>query len=223
MTLHIYHLVDTYGYWLIALGAFFEGDTFLIAGGVAAEKHLLNALYLIVIAIFLSMLHDGILFYLGRFTGAKLIKKYPKIEKKMEKPFSYIDKYGVWVILILRFAYGFRTLIPIAIGMGKISGKKFFIYDFLGGVLWSLTFILGGALFGKAMALVIREFEWFGDFENLTIVLVLLIFLFMLCGAIYHWIRRIKIKKRLHQLASKISDIAHFEEGSKPSSEDRSE
>ena len=204
MTFHIYHLVDTYGYWLIALGAFFEGDTFLIAGGVAAERHLLNAFYLIIISIFLSMFHDGLLFYLGRFMGVRLLKKYPKVDQKMTKVFHYIDKYGIWVILVLRFAYGLRTLIPLAVGMGKISDKKFFFYDFLGGVLWSLSFILGGALFGKAMTVVVRKFQWFGDFENLTVVIVLLILLFMLLGGIYHWMQRIKLKKKFRDLAVKI-------------------
>jgi membrane protein DedA with SNARE-associated domain len=208
--IHIYQLVDAYGYWLVALGAFFEGDTFLVAGGVAAQKHLLNMLYLVIISIFLSMFHDGLLFYVGRTMGLRILKKYPKIEQKMTKVFENIDKYGILVILILRFAYGFRTLIPIAIGMGKISDKKFFFYDFLGGIIWSLSFILGGVLFGKAMNVFIRKFQIFGDLENLTILIVVVIVLIAFLVGIYHWIKKIKIKQRLQKLALIKLEIEEF-------------
>jgi membrane protein DedA with SNARE-associated domain len=212
---HIYHLVDTYGYWLVALGAFFEGDTFLVAGGLAAQQHLLNMLYLVIISIFLSMLHDGLLFYLGRIMGVRILKKYPKIEEKMKKVFENIDKYGIFVILILRFAYGFRTLIPIAIGMGKISDKKFFFYDFLGGVIWSLVFILGGVLFGKAMNVFIQKFQFFGDLENLTVLIVVVIVLLAFLVGIYHWVKKIKIKQKLQKLALIKREIEEFKKNKK--------
>ncbi len=194
MAIHLYHLVNTYGYWFMVLGAFLETDTLLIAGGFAANQHLLNVGYLIIIAIGFSMLHDCILFYIGRGIGIKLLNKYPGLEQKMHKASEYIDRYGLWVILILRFAYGLRTLIPIALGMSKISDKKFLFYDFIGGILWSIFFIFGGALFGKAMAVLIPKFQWFGDFDNITIVIALIVFLGMFAGGIYHWIRRIKMK-----------------------------
>ena len=204
---YFYHLIDIYGYWLVACGALVEGDTFLIAGGVAAQKHLLNGLNLIVISIFLSMVHDGLLFYVGRFMGIRLLKKYPKIESKMAKALKYIDKYGVLAILILRFAYGLRTLIPLAIGMGKISAKKFFFYDFLGGVIWSVSFILGGVLFGKALTMFMRKFEFllqfFSDIDNLSILIVAVSVLIVIFIGVYQGIKRVKINQKIKDLTLK--------------------
>jgi len=166
--------VYTYGYWLISLGAFIEGDTFLVAGGLAAQKNLLNVFYLVFLSIVFSMLHDLILFYIGRIGGRKMLKKMPKIEQRIHTLLEKINQYGVWIILVLRFAYGFRTLIPIALGMSEISQKKFWFYDFIGGVIWSFAFIVGGFVFGKALDHFLAKLAVFGELEKWTIAVVVI-------------------------------------------------
>ena len=159
MSPHMQELISQYGYWLMLVGALIEGEMFLIAGGIAAHHGLFNIPSLIILAIIGSLIHDHAFFYLGRFTKVEALiyriskkpSSYKKFKRRVTKGLNLLDQYGVILIISFRFMYGLRTIIPIIIGLSKISKIKFFILDLIGATLWSCTFIFGGYYFGHAM------------------------------------------------------------------------
>lgn len=155
----VFALIKQYGYWLMAFGAIIEGETFLVAGGVAAHAGFFHLSGLIALALLGSTFHDCTLFFAGRFFGKALIKRKPQMYAKVHGILHLFDKYGVLIIIALRFAYGFRTIIPSVLGMSPISAKKFIFYDIIGGIIWSCTFILGGYIFGAAIDKFLNDFE----------------------------------------------------------------
>lgn len=155
----IYQLIQQYGYWLMAFGAIIEGETFLVAGGVAANAGLFHLWGLIALALVGSTFHDCTLFFVGRFFGKAIVKRKPQLFAKTEGILKLFEKYGVLIIIALRFAYGLRTVIPTVLGMSQISAKKFIFYDIIGGILWSCTFIMGGYIFGAAINKFLEDFE----------------------------------------------------------------
>ncbi len=174
MSADLHQLIATYGYWLMAFGALIEGETFLIAGGIAAQQGMLHLPGLILLALVGSTIHDVAFFALGRYGGKKILDRKPHFKAKTEGILKLFDRYGVWLIILLRFAYGLRTMIPTVLGMSPISTKKFIFFDILGGIIWSCCFILGGYYIGKGFTLFWHQFNHIEHWlwRGLTIALV---------------------------------------------------
>lgn len=192
MTPELDALLTHYGYWLMAFGAIIEGETFLIAGGIAAHKGYFHLEGLILLAVVGSTLHDLFFFIIGRLGGHALVKRKPQLYARSENVLRYFDRYGVWLIIGLRFAYGLRTIIPAVLGMTTLSTKKFLFFDLIGGILWSCAFILGGYFFGVVLDQFIQSFEDYAAWVFFTVLgASLLVVLFL----VYFLWRRSRMKK----------------------------
>ncbi|MCX7122524.1 MAG: DedA family protein [Gammaproteobacteria bacterium] len=192
MTPEIEHLLTVYGYWLMAFGALIEGETFLIAGGIAAHKGYFHLYGLIALALFGSTIHDCFFFFLGRFWGDRFIKKKPQLYEKAERVLDLFEKYGVWLIIGLRFAYGLRTLIPTVFGISHIGTGKFIFFDIIGGILWSCTFILGGYFFGAVLDRLMTDFDRYSAYFFYGILVAAIVAAF---GGLIYWRYRVHQKK----------------------------
>ena len=170
------HLVQQYGYNLMLVGALIEGETFLIAGGIAAQQGLLHLPGLILLAFIGSFIHDVACFLIGRYAGKWILKKYPKIKSKMHFVFKLSGKYGAGLIVVSRFAYGFRIVIPIILGMSRVKTTTFLFFNAIGGILWSMTFIFGGYYIGKALLQFIDN-SWLSNPFSWLLILILIIIL----------------------------------------------
>ena len=74
-----------------------------------------------------------------------------------------MKKYGSWIILIQKFIYGIKTLIPIAIGLTKYDFKKFAILNVVSAGVWALVVGLGSYYSGKSLmglAEIISQKPW---------------------------------------------------------------
>jgi len=185
---HILELLHIYGYWLMAFGALIEGETFLLVGGIAASQGLLHLPGLILLAVIGSTFHDHVFYALGYFGGRKAVHKFKSLEAKSEKVLKMVDQYGIGLILILRFLYGFRTIIPVMIGISPISYLKFLIFDVIGGIIWATFFIMGGYFFGKAMEELYHRIEYYEDW--LWSFLVLAVILIISVGLVWFFVRK---------------------------------
>lgn len=195
MTAEYQHLIHVYGYWLMAFGAIIEGETFLLAGGIAASQGLLHLPGLILLALVGSTLHDHFFYLIGYFGGKPLLRRFKSLEQKSHQGLILVDRYGIGLILALRFLYGFRTVLPVILGMSPIRYYKFLLFDVVGGVLWSAFFIIGGYYFGKALERIIHKLEYY-EAQAWMIALGGLIFLVVL-GFIIFGVRRYILKKRV--------------------------
>lgn len=181
----IHHLVNTYGYWLMAFGAIIEGETFLLAGGIAISHGWLGLSGCILLAVIGSTFHDCFFFLIGRYGGDWLFKRKPLLQQKADSVIKLFDKYGVWLIVFMRFAYGLRTIIPAAIGMSHITKRKFLVYDVLGGIIWSSCFILGGLFLGNVLTRLLHRL---GHVEHIIFRIVIVLIVLALAISFGTWI-----------------------------------
>ncbi|MGD0663409.1 MAG: DedA family protein, partial [Syntrophorhabdales bacterium] len=73
-----------------------------------------------------------------------------------------LDRYRTLLVIGFRFAYGFRTVTPFAIGLSNIRTSRFLVLNTIGALGWSVGVALIGYLFGaaaEAAAIDVRKYE----------------------------------------------------------------
>lgn len=143
------YLLATYGYLAIFIGCLLEGETILILGGMAAHQHLLKLLPVIGYASLAGMLGDQILFWTGRYFGARLLPRLHKQQATIDRVTQLINQHPATSIFSVRFLYGMRLVGPMVIGACKVSPLKFSCINLLGAVTWATLFASGGYWAGE--------------------------------------------------------------------------
>lgn len=174
-------LVQNYGYAIVFVGTFLEGETIVALAGFAAYGGYLKLGYIIPVAIVGALLGDQTFFYFGRYKGRKFLSHRPRLEAKVAKVHLLLERYHGWIIFGSRFMYGFRALIPIALGVSRVSGIKFFLLNFLGAVVWGIFFTFGGYAFGGAIEHFLGNVK---KFEG--VIVIVAVTLFVVTQVIFH-------------------------------------
>jgi membrane-associated protein len=130
------------------------GDSLLFAvGAVAAHPGSpLNIGILAVLLVVAAVLGDAVNYSIGYFVGPKVFsreKSWLLNKKHLTRAQKFYDDYGGVTIVIARFIPIVRTFAPFVAGIGKMSYRRFAVYNVAGGAAWILIFLLGGWLFGN--------------------------------------------------------------------------
>ena len=160
-------LIENYGYIVVILGTFLEGETILVLAGIAAKLGYLQ-LYGVVLAAFVgSLTGDQIYFFVGRRHGSAFLARRPNWQIKAAKIHALLERHHIAVVLGFRFMYGLRTVAPFVIGMSRIPTIRFLILNMIGAMLWAM--VVGGLsfLFGHGLEMILGkikryELELFG-------------------------------------------------------------
>ena len=130
------------------------GDSLLFAvGAVAAHPGSpLNIGVLAVLLVVAAVLGDAVNYSIGYFVGPRVFsrdKSWLLNKKHLERAQKFYDDYGGATIVLARFIPIVRTFAPFVAGIGKMSYRRFAVYNVAGGAAWILIFLLGGWLFGN--------------------------------------------------------------------------
>lgn len=133
---------------------FLPGDSMLFAiGAVAAIDGSPLSVWLLISLLFVAaVLGDGVNYHIGRYLGPKVFKyedSWLLNKKHLVKTQRYYDKRGAITIVIARFMPIIRTFAPFVAGIGAMRYAKFLLYNVVGGLVWVVSFILLGYLFGN--------------------------------------------------------------------------
>jgi membrane protein DedA with SNARE-associated domain len=116
---------------------------------------------------------------IGFFLGLPFLTKFgPKIgitRSKLIKARYSFRRFGPPLILVSYFFPGFMHLIAYVAGINKYSFRKFMLYAYSGGILWSILFISLGKILGKDI-LKIHRFHnelYFIGFVLAVVVLII--------------------------------------------------
>ena len=93
-----------------------EGETITLLGGVAAHQGLLK-FWLVVISVALGgMIGDQLLYLLGRRFGGRILRRFARQKKRIQKAQRMIQRRPYLFVIGTRFMYGFRVIGPLLIG-----------------------------------------------------------------------------------------------------------
>lgn len=132
---------------------FLPGDSLLFAVGALIAKGGTGLdIYIMGILLIVAAITGNTLNYaLGHYFGPKVFKPANRV-LKLEyyvKTQDYFDKKGGNMLIISRFMPIFRTLAPFVAGVGKMNFGQFTYYNVVGGVLWIVSFLGIGFIFGN--------------------------------------------------------------------------
>lgn len=149
-------LLQNYGYWIVLLGTFLEGETIVIIAGVLAAGGQLSFTGVAFSACLGSFLSDQLMFCIGKYKGNAIIERFPRLQRKKERVAQLLRKYDILLILGFRFVYGIRNITPIVLGLSHISHKRFLPLNLAGSLAWAFLFTAAGYYFGQAVDGILR-------------------------------------------------------------------
>lgn len=169
--------VHHYGYIAVFFGSLIEGETALILGTLAVEKGYLRADYVLFAGFAGGFLGDQILFFLGRFYGDRLLRRFPRLVPAADRAKALLFRFRAPLIIVIRFLYGLRTIGPVVIGMADIPPLTFLLFNALGAVLWVLAITALAGTFSGALAWLLVH--------ALVLQIVSLVLVAILAGVVY--------------------------------------
>ena len=157
-------------YVTVFAGCFVEGETTLVTSSFAAHRGYLEIFAVMIIALIATQSWDWMWFTIGRVKGKKLLESRARLKGKADKIDSLLKKHTVPVLLGYRFLYGFRSAVPLAIGMSSIPGKTFLWFSLINTLIWDCLFSSMGYFFGAFLKANLKRIEDY-EFEILALIL----------------------------------------------------
>ena len=165
-------------------GSLFEGESFVLAAGFAAHRHLLDLPAVMVVAALGSAIGDQIWFQLGRHYGQRVVARFPKLAPGVAHASDLLRRYDTRFIIGCRFVYGTRLAGPIAIGLSGVAPLRFTLLNVAAAALWAAAIAGLGYGFGETI------FQIFGHIHHLEHYVVPAIIAAGLLGAVFLHRRR---------------------------------
>jgi membrane protein DedA with SNARE-associated domain len=181
-------LINQYGYLIIFVITFFEGETVLIIAAVLARGGLLDIDLCILSAFLGSVFGDQLFFHFARHEGYDFVKKFKYLSAVLPRADKLVKRHGAYVVLFSRFIYGLRTALTVICGLGKMPPMKFGIYNAISALIWAVSYGFLGYFFGKAI----------GTVAGLSEVRYVIVAIIAIVALVY-WIVRTAKAKRLFQ------------------------
>ena len=128
-------------------------------------------------------------YYLGYFGGRKFVEKYGKYflisRHDLEIADKWVEKYGDLSFFICRMLPVVRTFISLPAGILKARKRTFFLYTFVGSLIWSYLLVWVGVKVGEnteALKHILHKFD-----------AVIIVACLILGGIyIYHHVKKLK-------------------------------
>jgi membrane-associated protein len=193
---HLSGIIHDYGAWTYALlflivfcetglvvTPFLPGDSLLFAVGTFAAIGALDLVLVMLVLLVAAVLGDAVNYAIGSRLGPAVFRRddvrYLN-RRHLERTHEFYERYGAKTIVIARFVPIVRTFAPFVAGIGRMRYGHFLFYNVAGALLWILSLVLGGYLFGNIP--VVRR--------NFSLVIFAIIILSILPGIIEVWRQR---------------------------------
>lgn len=121
-------------------GFFFPGDSLLFTAGFFASQGYLSMTLLLVGTFICAVLGDNVGYAFGRRIGPALFQREDSVffnKKHVLKAQLFYEHHGKKAIVLARFMPIIRTFAPIVAGIGKMEYRTFFLYNVIGGFVWT--------------------------------------------------------------------------------------
>lgn len=197
----------------VLLGLFLPGDTLLFTAGFLASQDIFNYWHLVLSVLAGAVLGDSFGYAFGKKVGPSIFKREESIffhKDHIERARLFYEKHGGKTIILARFTPIIRTFAPILAGVGGMNYSKFFLYNILGGLIWTFSLTSLGYYLGNLV----------GNIDYIILPLVVIIFAISIAPAVIPLIKSrgnrqkfiLEIKKIFKKKTKKAPEGAALEE-----------
>jgi membrane-associated protein len=171
---HLSEVIRHYGIWTylilflivfcetgLVVTPFLPGDSLLFAIGTFAALGALDLWLVMLLLSAAAILGDSVNYAVGARVGPRVFRREGVRflnRKHLERTHEFYERYGAKTIVIARFVPIVRTFAPFVAGIGRMRYSSFLIYNVTGALLWIVSLLLGGYLFGN-IPVVRRNFS----------------------------------------------------------------
>ena len=139
----------------LLIGFFLPGDSLLVTAGlIAALDHTLDIRILLILLSAAAIIGDTVGYAIGYHLGPKIFTREDSVffnKKHLLRAQKFYEKHGAKTIVLARFVPIIRTFAPTVAGAGRMSYKKFILYNIAGGIGWITSMALTGYYLGRAI------------------------------------------------------------------------
>jgi len=176
--------VVRHGYLLVFAWVFLEqaglpipSAPLLLAAGALSGTHQMNLGLAIAFAVCAAVASDSMWYELGRRKGVRVLQLLCRISLEpdscVRRTQVRFGKSGARVLLIAKFIPGLNAMSSPLAGIIRMGMRRFILYDALGALIWSGTFMTAGYLFSGQLERVAARAAYLGEW---VLVLVLAAF-----------------------------------------------
>jgi len=149
-------LLLKYGYLLLFGGVIVEGEAFLIAGSFLASRGYFNIGTVALVALAANALSAQFYYTAARVRGRRWFEgRFPE-KSVYARIIAWVGTRDNWLLLMSRFLFGFRIVIPAACGAFGMPVARFTVINLIAGILWVIPTALAGYYFGEKVTMLIR-------------------------------------------------------------------
>ena len=135
-------------------GFFLPGDSLLVTAGFVTSQGKLDFYLLNSLLVCAAIVGDNTGYLIGYVVGPKIFKREDSLFFKkayLEKTHHFFEKYGAKTIILAHFVPIVRTFAPTTAGVGRMSYRKFLLFDICGSLLWVVSMTSVGRFVGKSI------------------------------------------------------------------------
>jgi membrane protein DedA with SNARE-associated domain/rhodanese-related sulfurtransferase len=167
----------------------------LLAAGALAGLGKMNLAFAVFLAVLACLVGDVLWYELGRHRGRQALNVLCRISLEpdscVRRTQDFFTRHGLRSLIFAKFIPGLSTLAPALAGLFRVSAGQFLLYNGVGALLWSVSFIALGWLFSNQIEFLAEQAARFGESAVVLLAGSLAAYL------IYKYVHRRKLLREL--------------------------
>ncbi len=162
---------------VLGLGLIIPGSTIILAISALSTDEHISIWFIIILASLAAIIGDNINYFLGHRYGKKWISEDSWIltPTNYERGNRFFKSHGAKSVFFGRFVPAIKEIIPFIAGISNMDKRRFYLYNILGGIGWSLQWTGIGYFFGYSIS---TAQSWIHRIELIVVFLIISIILY---------------------------------------------
>jgi len=129
-------------YVAILMAAVIEGEVAYIAAAALVAKGQLNPFGVLVAGTLGAAIGDQTYFYVFRGRLPRWVARYPALERKAAPLLGRVRRHETFMVLLIRFAPGFRIALAAACAWVDVPPLKFSLLNLISASAWAIVLLV---------------------------------------------------------------------------------
>ncbi|HKM18568.1 MAG TPA: DedA family protein [Aliarcobacter sp.] len=167
--------IQDWGYIALFLYSFGGGFLALAIAGAFSFDGTLNIYITVMVAAVANIVGSQFLFFMAKNNKNYAQNMMNNHKRKVALVQLLFRKYGFFVIIIQKYIYGIKTLVPLVMGLSDYSAFKFTLINSIASILWAFVIGYASYIAGSFLLEYADNFKYVGLFTVIIVLTILII------------------------------------------------